>query len=91
MTPQELIPDPSSLVKNPLQLSLMLWGSPGIGKSNIVAEVAKQNGLELVNLRLSQLAPTDLRAASCRQWLIALKPLPNFYPPMEWNELSVGT
>lgn len=39
----------------------MLWGPPGIGKSTIVAEVARQHDLQLVDLRLSQLAPTDLR------------------------------
>jgi hypothetical protein len=39
----------------------MLWGPPGIGKSSIVADVAKRHGLRLLDLRLSQLAPTDLR------------------------------
>jgi MoxR-like ATPase len=62
VTPQELTPYLSSLVKNKLQLSLMLWGPPGIGKSSIVADVAEQNGLELVDLRFSQL-PLDLQTA----------------------------
>ena len=61
MTPQELTPYLSRLVEQRLQLSLMLWGPPGIGKSSIVADVAKQHELQLVDLRLSQLAPTDLR------------------------------
>ena len=61
MTPQELLPYLSRLVEQKLSLSLMLWGPPGIGKSSIVARVAEQHGLELVDLRLSQLAPTDLR------------------------------
>ena len=61
MTPQELTPYLSRLVAQQLQLSLMLWGPPGIGKSSIVADVAKQHELRLVDLRLSQLAPTDLR------------------------------
>lgn len=61
MTPQELTPYLSGLVGHGLQLSLMLWGPPGIGKSSIVADVARQNELQLVDLRLSQLAPTDLR------------------------------
>ena len=61
MTPQELTPYLSRLVDQKLQLSLMLWGPPGIGKSSIVADVAKQHDLRLVDLRLSQLAPTDLR------------------------------
>ena len=61
MTPQELTPYLSRLVEQRLLLSLMLWGPPGIGKSSIVAEVALQHQLQLVDLRLSQLAPTDLR------------------------------
>ena len=61
MTPQELTPYLSRLIDAKLHVSLMLWGPPGIGKSSIVAEIAKKNGLDLVDLRLSQLAPTDLR------------------------------
>jgi hypothetical protein len=61
MTPQELTPYLSRLVEQKLQISLMLWGPPGIGKSSIVSDVAKQRELRLVDLRLSQLAPTDLR------------------------------
>jgi hypothetical protein len=61
MTPVDLTPYLSRLVEADLQLSLMLWGPPGIGKSSIVADVARQHSLDLVDLRLSQLAPTDLR------------------------------
>ncbi len=39
----------------------MIWGAPGIGKSQTVAEVAREAKIELIDLRLSQLAPTDLR------------------------------
>jgi hypothetical protein len=61
MTPQELASFLSRMVEEKLLLSVMLWGPPGIGKSSIVAEVARRQGLTLVDLRLSQLAPTDLR------------------------------
>ena len=61
MTPQELTHYLTRLVEQQLQLSLMLWGPPGIGKSSIVADVAIKHDLQLVDLRLSQLAPTDLR------------------------------
>ncbi len=40
---------------------LFIHGSPGIGKSYIVADVAKKNNLELVDIRLSQMDPVDLR------------------------------
>lgn len=39
----------------------MIWGAPGIGKSSIVGQIALENNLEFIDLRLSQLAPTDLR------------------------------
>ena len=76
MTPQELTPFLSNLIKNRLQLSLMLWGPPGIGKSSIVLDVAKQSDLELVDLRLSQLAPTDLRGLP-----VAEDGLSRWFPP----------
>ena len=36
-------------------------GAPGIGKSSVVQSIANKNKLELIDLRISQLAPTDLR------------------------------
>lgn len=38
----------------------MVHGSPGIGKSQIVHQIAKEYGLQLIDLRLSQCDPTDL-------------------------------
>jgi hypothetical protein len=38
----------------------MVHGSPGIGKSQIVAQIAKEYGLKMIDLRLSQCDPTDL-------------------------------
>jgi MoxR-like ATPase len=40
---------------------VMIWGAPGIGKSTIVDTVAKERKMQVVDLRLSQLAPSDLR------------------------------
>ena len=51
----------NSIVKHNIQSSLMIWGAPGIGKSSVVQAVADKNDLELIDLRISQLAPTDLR------------------------------
>jgi hypothetical protein len=74
VTPQELVPFLNGVVEKQIDISLMLWGPPGIGKSSIVAEVASSHGFELIDLRLSQLAPTDLRGlpvadGSVSRWL----------------------
>lgn len=61
MTPTELALQLGKLAAQRLPFSVMIWGAPGVGKSSIVAAVAAENGLDLVDLRLSQLAPTDLR------------------------------
>jgi hypothetical protein len=49
------------VVDHNIQSSLMIWGAPGIGKSSVVEAVAKEKDIELIDLRISQLAPTDLR------------------------------
>jgi hypothetical protein len=61
MTPLELRTYLDRLVAERVPLSTMLWGPPGIGKSSIVAQVAAAHRMDFVDVRLSQLAPTDLR------------------------------
>jgi len=41
-------------------LVAMLHGDPGIGKSSIIYDIAKQFKLKVIDIRLSQLDPTDL-------------------------------
>jgi hypothetical protein len=40
---------------------LFIWGPPGIGKSDIVAEVAREQGRPLIDIRLPLMEPTDMR------------------------------
>jgi hypothetical protein len=40
---------------------LFLWGPPGIGKSELVAEIAQELGGYMIDLRLGQMEPTDIR------------------------------
>ncbi|MDY0122412.1 MAG: MoxR family ATPase [Sulfurimonas sp.] len=40
---------------------VFIHGSPGIGKSYIVNDIARRNGLEIIDVRLSQLDAVDLR------------------------------
>lgn len=42
------------------QLVPMIIGSPGIGKSAIVHQIAKKYNLKLIDIRLSQTLPEDL-------------------------------
>jgi MoxR-like ATPase len=54
----------------------MIWGSPGIGKSSIVAQTAERHGLACIDVRLSQLAPTDLRGLPVAEGGVS-----RWYPP----------
>lgn len=44
----------------------MLWGPPGVGKSQIVAQVAARHEVKLIDIRLSQMEPSDLRGIPFR-------------------------
>jgi len=40
---------------------MFLWGPPGIGKSEVVAEITQDLGGFMIDLRLGQMDPTDIR------------------------------
>lgn len=69
-----------SLVRNNIKTSVMLWGAPGIGKSSIVKAVASSNDMEMVDLRLNQLAPTDIRGLPYVSEGVARFAPPSFLP-----------
>jgi MoxR-like ATPase len=75
-TPAGLAAALQRIVSSDLRLSVMIWGPPGVGKSSVVAQVAQASALELVDLRLGQLAPTDLRGLP-----VARDGLAQWYPP----------
>ena len=76
MTSNKLSKNLSVLVSQNLHSAVMIWGAPGVGKSSIVAQVADANNMKLVDLRLSQLAPTDLRGLP-----VAKDGKSTWYPP----------
>lgn len=45
---------------------VMLWGPPGVGKSQIVAQVAAKHNAPIIDIRLSQMEPSDLRGIPFR-------------------------
>ncbi|MCI0506447.1 MAG: MoxR family ATPase [Gammaproteobacteria bacterium] len=45
---------------------VMLWGPPGVGKSQMVAQVAQKHAVPVIDIRLSQMEPSDLRGIPFR-------------------------
>ncbi|MCW8922412.1 MAG: MoxR family ATPase [Gammaproteobacteria bacterium] len=45
---------------------VMLWGAPGVGKSQMVAQIAERHDVPLIDIRLSQMEPSDLRGIPFR-------------------------
>ena len=43
------------------QRPVFLWGPPGIGKSELVADITEELGGAMIDLRLGQMEPTDIR------------------------------
>ena len=43
------------------QRPVFLWGPPGVGKSELIADLTKELGGLTIDLRLGQMEPTDLR------------------------------
>lgn len=76
MTPSALKTYLNNLVSKNLKISTMIWGAPGIGKSSIVSQIAQQHNIDFVDVRLSQLAPTDLRGLP-----VAEDGISKWYPP----------
>lgn len=46
---------------------VMLWGPPGVGKSQIVAQVGQRHNVPVIDIRLSQMEPSDLRGIPFRE------------------------
>lgn len=76
MTPSALKQYLNNLIAKKIKISTMIWGAPGIGKSSIVSQVSRLHKMDFVDVRLSQLAPTDLRGLP-----VAEDGISKWYPP----------
>ena len=45
---------------------VMLWGPPGVGKSQMVSQAAARHDVPVIDIRLSQMEPSDLRGIPFR-------------------------
>lgn len=59
MKASSLISTISSLIEQ--KVPTFLWGAPGIGKSSIVKQIAKDKAIGFIDLRLALMDPTDLK------------------------------
>ena len=59
---------------------VMLWGPPGVGKSQMVAQVAAGHKAPVIDIRLSQLEPTDLRGIPFRAGALVEWAVPAMLP-----------
>ncbi|MBC8212653.1 MAG: AAA family ATPase [Gammaproteobacteria bacterium] len=46
---------------------VMVWGPPGVGKSQIVLQIGQTHKLPVIDIRLSQMEPSDLRGIPFKQ------------------------
>ena len=58
VTPNEAINALQHCIK--LQRPIMMWGAPGIGKSDIVKQIGDSQKREVIDIRLPLWEPTDL-------------------------------
>jgi hypothetical protein len=62
---------------------VMLWGPPGVGKSQIIAQIARDHAVNLIDIRLSQMEPTDLRGVPFRKGDFVEWSVPSLLPDAE--------
>src|SRR5258706_13195970 len=87
------VPEIKGILLNILKTNItpFVWGPPGVGKSSIVKEIAREKGWKIIDLRLSLLNPVDLRGlptvnhvAKEAVWLP-----PSFLPPQNSQEAGL--
>lgn len=46
---------------------VMIWGAPGVGKSQLINQVGTRHDIMVIDIRLSQMEPSDLRGIPFRE------------------------
>jgi len=62
---------------------VMLWGPPGVGKSDMIRQTAEQHGVPVIDIRLSQMEPSDLRGIPFRNGATVEWAVPAILPDAE--------
>ena len=62
---------------------VMLWGAPGIGKSQLITQVGIKHNAPVIDIRLSQMEPSDLRGIPFRVGEMVEWAIPALLPDVE--------
>ncbi|HIJ33759.1 MAG TPA: AAA domain-containing protein, partial [Gammaproteobacteria bacterium] len=62
---------------------VMLWGPPGVGKSDMVSQIASVGEGSVIDIRLSQMEPSDLRGIPFHQEGLVEWSIPALLPDLE--------
>ena len=67
---------------------VMVWGPPGVGKSQIIADIAEKYSVPLIDIRLSQIEPSDLRGIPFRSGENVIWATPDMLPDSKRHGLK---
>lgn len=62
---------------------VMLWGPPGVGKSQMIHQIGQRHDVRVVDIRLSQMEPSDLRGIPFKQGELVEWAVPAMLPDAE--------
>ncbi len=62
---------------------VMLWGAPGVGKSQMILEIGQRHDAPVIDIRLSQMEPSDLRGIPFRDGDRVEWAIPSLLPDVE--------
>jgi hypothetical protein len=84
MTPNQVT---EFILNLPSDITVTLWGQPGIGKTDIINEIAKRLDANLITVLASQSEPVDI------QGLPNVSPCGNYfdYIPPRWGAIASGS
>lgn len=66
-----------------MQEATMLWGPPGIGKSDLLRRIAEDEDFIFIDIRASTMAPEDMLGIPYREGKITYWATPAFLPPTD--------